>query len=339
MPAFSHLCARPQSTEIVAASGADFLVIDTSAGSITLGTRHYETIQLDYPLREGHKASISAVAFTNDGSKAATFSDDKVLCIWNTTGWERVLSLDMPKRVNALLFDNTGNVIYAADKFGDVYRVNITHEPTTPLDQPIIGHVSMITDMVISPDNQYLLTADRDEKVRITKTSNTSSVYAFLLGHTKFISALHIPSFAPHLVVSGGGDGYLMVWDYAQAKAVQSIPIALAARPYWVSNDEKQTYTGNFAVRHIQSLPSNKTLVCVDNVHALLYLTWSEEQQKYQDHVSVVPLTGFPMSTAVNEQGQCWVSLNKNDSNDVPFMQCLQDHSDVSRTISCSIRN
>jgi WD40 repeat protein len=64
-----------------------------SSGSITLGTRHYEATNLDYPLREGHKASISAVAFTNDGGKAATFSDDKVLSIWNTTGWERVFSL------------------------------------------------------------------------------------------------------------------------------------------------------------------------------------------------------------------------------------------------------
>ncbi|RKP27527.1 hypothetical protein SYNPS1DRAFT_6638, partial [Syncephalis pseudoplumigaleata] len=78
----------------------------------------------------------------------------------------------------------------------------------------IIGHVSMITTMALSPDDQYLLTADRDEKVRVTHTSNVHSVWAFLLGHTKFITALHIPPFASDVAVSGGGDGYLMAWDY-----------------------------------------------------------------------------------------------------------------------------
>ncbi|RKP07682.1 hypothetical protein THASP1DRAFT_9267, partial [Thamnocephalis sphaerospora] len=86
--------------------------------------------------------------------------------------------------------------------------------------QPIIGHVSMITDMAISPDDRYLLTSDRDEKVRVTRLANTDSAYAFCLGHTQFVSTLHIPSFAGHLLLSGGGDGYLMVWDYANARAV-----------------------------------------------------------------------------------------------------------------------
>ncbi|KAG9128244.1 tRNA (guanine-N(7)-)-methyltransferase non-catalytic subunit trm82 [Ceratobasidium sp. 392] len=52
------------------------------------------------------------------------------------------------------------------------------------------------------------------------------------MGHKKFISALEIPSFAPHILVSGGGDPELYIWDCRAGKLLARIPIWEKVEPF-----------------------------------------------------------------------------------------------------------
>ncbi|RKP34936.1 hypothetical protein BJ085DRAFT_6614, partial [Dimargaris cristalligena] len=84
----------------------------------------------------------------------------------------------------------------------------------------ILGHVSMILDLVVTADAKpYVITADRDEKIRVSKYPNSYTIQSFCLGHTAFVSTLAcLPTPSVPALVSGGGDGQIIVWNYEQGR-------------------------------------------------------------------------------------------------------------------------
>ncbi|KAL8381766.1 hypothetical protein RB595_005839 [Gaeumannomyces hyphopodioides] len=85
----------------------------------------------------------------------------------------------------------------------------------------LLGHVSMLTSVALASreadGKPYILTADRDEHIRVSRGIPQAHVIeAFCLGHQEFVSELCVPSGHPRLLVSGGGDPDLFVWDWLQ---------------------------------------------------------------------------------------------------------------------------
>lgn len=100
--------------------------------------------------------------------------------------------------------------------------------------QLILGHVSMLTDIVAltlpGPEGgvsrSYILTADRDEHIRVSRGIPQAHVIEqHCLGHTSLISKLYVPPWAPHVLVSGGGDGHLFVWNWSEGRIHQTVPL------------------------------------------------------------------------------------------------------------------
>jgi tRNA (guanine-N(7)-)-methyltransferase subunit TRM82 len=95
------------------------------------------------------------------------------------------------KKVTSLLVTNDEMVVYA-DKFGHVYKFEL--EPFLSGSRYlkaeehifVMGHCSTITDMTLSPDERYLITADRDERVRVSHWPNAYNIHTFCLGHTEY---------------------------------------------------------------------------------------------------------------------------------------------------------
>ncbi|PKU29559.1 trna (guanine-n -)-methyltransferase non-catalytic subunit wdr4 [Limosa lapponica baueri] len=71
--------------------------------------------------------------------------------------------------------------ILVADKSGDVYSYSIT-EPQAE-GKLELGHLSLLLDVALSPDDQYILTADRDEKIRVSLTKAPYYIVSYCLGH------------------------------------------------------------------------------------------------------------------------------------------------------------
>jgi tRNA (guanine-N(7)-)-methyltransferase subunit TRM82 len=80
----------------------------------------------------------------------------------------------------------------------------------------LIGHVSMLTAIAVAEDAQrrpYILTADRDEHIRVSRgIPQAHVIQEFCLGHGAFVNALCLPR--PGVLVSGGGDDELYAWDW-----------------------------------------------------------------------------------------------------------------------------
>lgn len=107
-----------------------------------------------------------------------------------------------------------------------------TKEPHDFGHELLLGHVSMLTDLVVAKRETedgvartYIITADRDEHIRVSRGPPQSYITeGYCLGHSKFVSKLCVltPSF-PELLVSGGSDHELRVWDWTAQKCIKEI--------------------------------------------------------------------------------------------------------------------
>lgn len=91
--------------------------------------------------------------------------------------------------------------------------------------QLLLGHVSLLTDFLcigirfedcnVSRERQYIITADRDEHIRVSRGMPQAHIIeGYCLGHTEFVSKLCVLPWNKKLLVSGGGDDYLFFWDW-----------------------------------------------------------------------------------------------------------------------------
>ena len=89
----------------------------------------------------------------------------------------------------------------------------------------LLGHVSMLTDVALAIESpaasssattkSYILTSDRDEHIRVSRDEPQAHVIeGYCLGHTEFVSRMCIPSWEERSLISGGGDGDLLLWDW-----------------------------------------------------------------------------------------------------------------------------
>lgn len=183
----------------------------------------------------------------------------------------------MPKRPCMVRVTADGKSILSGDKFGDVYLLPVTPDPSYAFRKKkreyegpsasaltvhsqrnlnalkmqeiqkklnpqvskeapdfehhlLIGHVSMLTNLLYTEydiegkKRPFILTTDRDEHIRVSRgPPQTHVIQSYCLGHTEFVSQIHIPKSRPELLVSGGGDGQVILWDWQSGQVLQKI--------------------------------------------------------------------------------------------------------------------
>lgn len=171
--------------------------------------------------------------FNNDTQLAACTDSDKGIVILQIdhTNTSNCLSLikreSFPKRPNAISISDDNQKIFMADKFGDVYVMSTDINTPVKKDQtPILGHVSMLTDLLYKKDAQtgqeYVLTADRDEHIKISQFPNSFVIKNWLFGHHEFISSLSKINWNNNWILSAGGDDCIFSWDWNNEKLLDS---------------------------------------------------------------------------------------------------------------------
>lgn len=102
----------------------------------------------------------------------------------------------MIKRVADLSFDHDGAIL-VTDKVGDVFRYpveprdvttrpqgfSLTSDPSLNPDADyLLGHVSVVSQHALTPDGKHLITADRDEHIRVSRYPLTYVIDRYLFG-------------------------------------------------------------------------------------------------------------------------------------------------------------
>lgn len=92
----------------------------------------------------------------------------------------------------------------------------------------LLGHVSMLTDVAVVniQARSYIISSDRDEHIRVSRGIPQSHIIeGFCLGHTEFVSRLCLPSSRPNVLISGGGDNELFVWDWLSGQLLSKADV------------------------------------------------------------------------------------------------------------------
>ncbi len=129
-----------------------------------------------------------------------------------------------------------------------------TRQTTLNFDhQLLLGHVSLLTEVACASlrsssvnTRNYILTSDRDEHIRVSRGMPQAHIIeGYCLGHTQFVSKLCLVPSEPRLLISGGGDNYLLLWDWPSYSAKQKIdlkgPVDAFKERYYPSSSQPIT--------------------------------------------------------------------------------------------------
>ncbi|PFH51854.1 hypothetical protein AMATHDRAFT_2753 [Amanita thiersii Skay4041] len=228
----------------IAFSGPHILVLDSLNGTILSSTSSLSDASLLSAVLKSGPVRCAAVDPTF--TYLATSGDDKLLKLWEVNGLKLLNQRQLPKKSTAIEFTKDTQTVLVSDKFGDVFSYPIHYSPSAEKQRHdavsshenpsggnlILGHVSILTTFLLSRDECYIITADRDEHIRVSWYPQGYVIEMYCLGHEKYISAIHIPSFLPSILISGGGDSMLKIWDWMSGSIQFEIPILDAVQPF-----------------------------------------------------------------------------------------------------------
>lgn len=110
------------------------------------------------------------------------------------------------RAVSKMCFTRDNNLLLA-DKTGDVMLYTVENEDC----KVILGHLSMLLDVKLSDCERFVITCDRDEKIRISCFPNSYNVQSYCLGHKEFVTNIEV---CGDLLISASGDGTVRFWDF-----------------------------------------------------------------------------------------------------------------------------
>ncbi|KAI9447148.1 WD40 repeat-like protein [Russula earlei] len=234
----------------VAISGPHIHVLDSSSGELLRSTASPQSEKKNFVLNAG---CVRCAAVDPHYTHLVTAGDDKMLKVWAIDSLQLLSEREIPKKPTQILITRSGQTIVVADKFGDVFSYPLTSSPTTTLaavrdtesdnvashKNPsggtlVLGHTSLLTAFLLSPDETHIITADRDEHIRVSWFPQGHTIESFCLGHKKFISAIHIPRdpTVDGVLISGGGDPVLKVWQWRTGRRLYDVAIEEAVQPF-----------------------------------------------------------------------------------------------------------
>ena len=170
-----------------------------------------------------HKLQIWGMAFSPDGSRLATASNDGTVRVWAWNparlGPEQQPELELDVRVdgygNRVAFSHDGRHLATG---GEGASVNVWDAQSGALRHMLNGHTGDVFAVAFSRDGRWLATAGEDTTVRIWDAKSWKLRHT-LRGHVGLVMSL---AFSPdsRRLASGSRDHTMKVWDSAGWDAV-----------------------------------------------------------------------------------------------------------------------
>jgi WD40 repeat protein len=158
----------------------------------------------------GHQAQVNALAFTRDGRRLISGSDDRTVRAWDlSNGQQRVVLPNAPGRIYTLALDPADRHLATVTR--TAWEVHVWDMETGARTQRTTQHRQSITGLAYSPDGRRLFTVSQDRSLKVWDTVNGQELLT-LWGHDHAALGLACSTDGRQLA-SVGQAGEVRVWD------------------------------------------------------------------------------------------------------------------------------
>lgn len=300
------LALDPDNTHVVMAVGTELRVFN-------LQSQRAVAIK-EITTSSGHQDAIKAIGFNKEGNMFVSAGDDKLVKLWDTKTWSCSKTSQTHKKVSAAAFSYDNKWIVFADKFGVVYTISTRAEELDPPVQLLAHCCSIITSLECCMDGTFIVTSDRDFKIRVSlypkePLKGAHEIQGFCLGHTSFVScmALFNEDYPASFLVSGGGDGTVRLWELNTTQLLDTFyvgnMVGLLGRP---NNEEREA---GLVVTCISiSRDGAFIAVGVESLDGVVYLRSDLKTRKLSFLQQIELGESFcPTSMQFDERGRLWM--------------------------------
>jgi tricorn protease-like protein len=247
------------------------------------------------PAFEGHTATVNAVAFSRDGKRAVSGSDDRTIRVWEVPTGKLLANLETSggSEVHAVAFSHDGKYLLSAGRDRLVRLWDL--DKRAPI-RVFKGHTDSVRCVAFSPNGKWAVSGGDDRSLRIWDVSNGMEK-GTLDGHTGPLTDV-VWSSDGQKILSSSRDGTARWWDWKNQKQLAQLEghagpvlsIALAADGktaltggndktirLWKLKDAKElhAFKGHAnAIVHVQFLPNQREFVSSSSQHQGVENTW-----------------------------------------------------------------
>jgi WD40 repeat protein len=156
----------------------------------------------------GHTAPLNVAAFSRDGTRVVTASDDRTARVWTVDGSDAPVVLDGHHgEVTSAAFSPDGTHVVTSSKDGTarVWRTNGNGGAVV-----LRGHLDTVLIASFSPDGRHVVTASTDGTARVWRVDGSKEP-AVLRGHQDMVRSAKFSPDGRH-VLTASDDGTVRVW-------------------------------------------------------------------------------------------------------------------------------
>lgn len=261
-----------------------------------------ETVQ-KHQLQENENRTISSASYSKTGEYFVVTAGKQVIVYKKDLSVLKVFTLQ--RSASKIRFTQEDNIL-VADKTGDAYICK-TYDNSKDNVCLLLGHLSMLLDILLTDDNKFIITCDRDEKIRVSCYPNCYNIMSYCLGHSEFVTNIEV---VDGYLISASGDGTIRFWNILSGEQINIINTNnFMENKYLIDSfckemDEEKCEVTSLPIVDMQVLKSNINYIGVtlhnDKNIQIYTFEYNDKQVKCDFHCNV-SLDSVPVCFSLTE--------------------------------------